>query len=492
MIRLYFAALQFLFISCNSSASFSSDSKEKVFADSSITIILQNIEKDVIKLSYRNKFNDEENLYSDSSIVIVDGQQFVPLRIKYKDKNIMFPLLINDTLLIKKGGNGEYELTRSVREKRKYDTLFLKFCNQRLSVEYDKFSALRQSLLPDNFNSSKPFVIRVDPKKNKNIYSQLYLQSQDLNIKEWQILDSLFNRGQILEKYKFVYGALINARYINTLIECYNGGMAIEVLRSLRDERDRLFKKEYLLYDAGLYKETINGYIFSIIGKNRFYKYGKNSITIDYTKAFDSASSYFNKSVLAYVKFICLKNIKEQYPDSIFSKYYAEYKESLEDSNEYIAYFSNYSLPQSGSVDSIMTIAKSVYTLNDVIYRQYKGSYIYIDFWASWCIPCRNEMPSSLELRKEYSKANIKFIYLSIDDNYLNWISASKNEIINEYKDSYLLKSPRTSIFLKQLKMNSIPRYILIDPKGDVLHFDAPSPGSKEIRNILDKCVGTQ
>lgn len=56
-----------------------------------------------------------------------------------------------------------------------------------------------------------------------------------------------------------------------------------------------------------------------------------------------------------------------------------------------------------------------------------KKQLTYIDFWASWCLPCRAEMPNSLLLSKEYETKGIRFIYISIDKNPIAWEKAVKH-----------------------------------------------------------------
>ncbi|EIJ40258.1 thiol-disulfide isomerase-like thioredoxin [Galbibacter orientalis DSM 19592] len=118
----------------------------------------------------------------------------------------------------------------------------------------------------------------------------------------------------------------------------------------------------------------------------------------------------------------------------------------------------------------------------------HKEKVIYIDFWASWCAPCRAAMPASKKLQEKYKDKEVVFIYISIDRNFNDWINASKEEGLLLNKNSILGVNYPSAKFYKELKLKSIPRYILYDKKGNLVHQNAPEPSSGiEITELLDK-----
>ncbi len=125
----------------------------------------------------------------------------------------------------------------------------------------------------------------------------------------------------------------------------------------------------------------------------------------------------------------------------------------------------------------------------DSIVRSLRGYVIYIDTWASWCAPCREEMPNSLVIREKYKNKKVVFIYLSIDENMATWKKANKDESLHSYTNSYLLLNAKKSNFVKQLKIGSIPRYILIDKKGEIINRNAPRPSDPKIKVAIDKLL---
>lgn len=116
---------------------------------------------------------------------------------------------------------------------------------------------------------------------------------------------------------------------------------------------------------------------------------------------------------------------------------------------------------------------------------------LYVDFWASWCIPCREAMPASKEIREKYKNKAITFVYFSIDKNFENWQKASIAEGIASYDENYLVVNPATSQYLKSLRIEEIPRYLLFDFNGALIYPDAPGPKSNlliiEIEKLLNR-----
>src|SRR5699024_2707405 len=112
------------------------------------------------------------------------------------------------------------------------------------------------------------------------------------------------------------------------------------------------------------------------------------------------------------------------------------------------------------------------------ILKRNRGKLIYFDFWASCCVPCRQEMPYSLKLRSDYSDKNIVFIYISLDKKRTNWQNAVK-ELGIPTNNNYLLLDTRDSKLLDHLSIKTIPKYILINNQGEVIDLDVPRPSSK-------------
>lgn len=117
-------------------------------------------------------------------------------------------------------------------------------------------------------------------------------------------------------------------------------------------------------------------------------------------------------------------------------------------------------------------------TLND-----FRGSYVYIDVWATWCGPCKHEIPFLEELHEEYKDENIIFVSVSLDRDKESW---KKMVTEKEMKGIQLYtKNDFKSTLAKEYNIGAIPRFILIDTEGNIMDVNAPRP-SGEIRDVFD------
>ena len=113
---------------------------------------------------------------------------------------------------------------------------------------------------------------------------------------------------------------------------------------------------------------------------------------------------------------------------------------------------------------------------------QFLGKVIYLDLWASWCHPCREETPYLKALQEKYKDRNdVVFIGISTDKDREKWLKA-----IEEDKPTWLQLIDKDNIVSKAYVANAIPQFVLIDKKGKIASFDAPRPSSSvELEKLL-------
>lgn len=104
------------------------------------------------------------------------------------------------------------------------------------------------------------------------------------------------------------------------------------------------------------------------------------------------------------------------------------------------------------------------------ILQKYKGKTIVIDVWASWCPDCIKGMPKVKELQAEFQK-NTVYLFLSLDKNADAWKKGiEKYEVKGEH---YLVTDGMKGIFGKSIKLDWIPRYMIVDKKGKIVLYKA-------------------
>ena len=138
-----------------------------------------------------------------------------------------------------------------------------------------------------------------------------------------------------------------------------------------------------------------------------------------------------------------------------------------------------------------VTVDLKINTLKDIVEAN-KGKVLYIDIWASWCIPCRVAMPYSVALQKKFQNRPVAFIYFSIDVNFDKWKTASMQENLNLYPFSYKVTNPKKNPFLQELSIREIPRYLIFNKQGRLIHSNAPGPDSNEIEVLLEKYLSAK
>lgn len=116
-------------------------------------------------------------------------------------------------------------------------------------------------------------------------------------------------------------------------------------------------------------------------------------------------------------------------------------------------------------------------TLSDL-----KGKYIYIDVWATWCGPCRGELPHLKELEEKYRGKEIEFVSLSCDQNKGAW----KKMVEKEQMKGVQLYIGAKSEFMQDYMINGIPRFILLDKEGNIISANMSRPSQPETVVKLD------
>lgn len=106
-----------------------------------------------------------------------------------------------------------------------------------------------------------------------------------------------------------------------------------------------------------------------------------------------------------------------------------------------------------------------------VDFSTFRGKYVYIDMWASWCVPCLREVPVLQQLEKTLKNKNVVFVSISIDADQEAW----KKKMDEKHMHGHQLWNPEGTLG-KALNVKGIPFFAIYDPEGKLYMHGAPRP----------------
>lgn len=146
--------------------------------------------------------------------------------------------------------------------------------------------------------------------------------------------------------------------------------------------------------------------------------------------------------------------------------------------------------------DSIEYITSTISRLEELSkLEQFKGKYILVDLWATWCTPCKLEFQYASvvdDILKQYS--NLCLLYISIDEDrfYEHWKKTINNLHLYgthlRVDNENLYQDIVNKIYLKEKV--TIPKYILLSPDGEVINANLPRPSSQlKLKEAVSKSI---
>jgi thiol-disulfide isomerase/thioredoxin len=448
-----------------------------------VTIIVNNNDKTITNIGSGIDINSFDRVNINTSkktdTIHLNIKTYLKLYIRndYFFKNVICKK--GDTLVLNISKT-DLNIYFSNRNLKKFDTISLND-SYKLNLQnyiYKHNTLFNKFMTIDN-NKVKPkiYVIKSNLYEFRKLNKSYELK---LGIKKLT-LDKLKNKQLI--SYPNYYSELsqLDFKYFNSLIKNYRLSLDKYYLQKIKKY---FFKKKLVFDDPFISYGYLNSYVKNIILNNE-----KSRTVIDYEKAYNLLPNFLENKNLKLLREFCLHQMAQQ-KDNIneILKYFNYYKEKYPNNNFIKLFKEKYLLNSkkeslvSNSVQLIQYNSNKI-SLEKVI-KSHKKKLIYIDFWASWCIPCRLEMEKSKKIQAKLKNKDIDFIYISIDTDKNKWIKASKEEGMFE-KNNYLALNYPVANFYSELELNTIPRYILYDKKGNIILENAPRPSNNKLEKLI-------
>jgi thiol-disulfide isomerase/thioredoxin len=304
-----------------------------------------------------------------------------------------------------------------------------------------------------------------------------------LNNNTQQFLDSL-NKNQLISNEVYTF---YQQKYSNLLLKLKIMSGSIDSTVALSEINERFEKQNF-------HNEYFNQCLDNL--EKKYFTTKAKWTTSEYLNLRDLKESFTfvkNSTLLSpklkeRMLYISLNKVDRFFHDDV-DKYFKSFTESVTDKNlikkaqaKYQKDIFSFKKP---SNLHLFTLDKKQTTIEDILQKK-KGKVLFIDFWASWCGPCIEEMKYSKSLIESYKGKNLEIMFLSMDDNYQKWNKASERLEINNMEDSFQILNLENSKFIKEHKLKTIPRYMIIDKNGVIINQDAPRPSDLKIRQIFD------
>ncbi|MCB1673482.1 MAG: TlpA family protein disulfide reductase [Pseudomonadales bacterium] len=138
------------------------------------------------------------------------------------------------------------------------------------------------------------------------------------------------------------------------------------------------------------------------------------------------------------------------------------------------------------SVSLLSLMASLSYASDTLNLDQYKGKVVYVDFWASWCGPCRESFPWMKKMQQQYGKDGLVIIAINVDQD-----KKLADKFLSEFKPEFNVLFDKDGKLAEDFKVSSMPSSYVLDKDGKPrfkhkgFHLDKQSQYETELNSLL-------
>ena len=135
---------------------------------------------------------------------------------------------------------------------------------------------------------------------------------------------------------------------------------------------------------------------------------------------------------------------------------------------------------------SLLALSSTLTHADTLNLDQYKGKVVYVDFWASWCGPCRESFPWMKKMQQQYGKDGLVIIAINVDQD-----KKLADKFLSEFKPEFNVLFDKDGKLAEDFKVSSMPSSYVLDREGKPrfkhkgFHLDKQSQYETELNSLL-------